>query len=159
MADRNYEGQYRLLAIPGHVANPSAITVAAATAALDLTPSLPTGGISIEGTENNSALAMIDKGFVSESVGTEGATAALTFKRDDDPANDPFFIFSKSDLYTLVEVPFGGQGYAPAVGDDVQVYLVEAHTPRPMTPAENTKQQCMVNFAVSDRDLTAKIVA
>jgi hypothetical protein len=159
MADRNYEGQYRLFSIVGHVANPAQIPVATLSSALDLTPFLPTGGISIEGTENNSALAMIDKGFVSESVGTEGATAALTFKRDSDPLIDPFFLFKKGDLRTLVEVPFGGQSFTPTAGKDVQVYLVEAHTPRPMTPAENTKQQCMVNFAVSNRNLNAKTVA
>lgn len=163
MTDRNFEGQLRVLwapdgASPG-VDDLSAPTVAEVGAAEDITPYLPTAGVSIEGTENNSSLAMLDSGFVSESVGTEGASLSLTFKRDDDPDEDPFFLFSKNDTGTLIVVPFGGGDYTAAADDKVETYQVEAHTPRPLTPAENTKQQCIVTFAVGARDLDATVAA
>lgn len=163
MVDRNFEGQMRVLWAPDGVspgvANLAAPTVAEVNAAEDLTPYLPTAGVQIEPTENNSSLAMLDKGFISESVGTEGATAALTFRRDDDPEDDPFFLFTKGDTGTLIVVPFGGPGYTPQSGDMVECYRVEAHTPVPLAPAENTKQQCRVTFAVADRELNAEVTA
>lgn len=158
MADRAFEGQFRLYwIVDGTIAD--GVDVAALTGATDLTSFLPTSGIAIEGTENNASLAMIDKGFVSESVGTEAATATLTLKRDDDPATDPFFTFSKNDVGLLVAVPFGGADYSPTASDEIEVYEVEAHTPVPLPPAENTKQQCRITFAVQDRDLGATVAA
>ena len=165
MVDRNFEGFYTVLYAPDGAEDPgvadlTAPTVAEATAATNLTPQLPTGGVAWDNTENNSSLAMILDGFVSESVGTEASTFALTLKRDDDPEDDPTYMFTKGETGTMIIIPMlAANDYTPADGDKCHTLRVEAHPPAPLTPAENTKQQVRVNFAVAAREVNAEIDA
>lgn len=135
----------------------NAPTEAEITAAVNLTPQLPTAGLDISFTENNASIAMIDEGFVSEAVGTYGCTVVITGTRDSVAADDDFWTtFDRGEQGYLIISRFGDAVEASRV----EVYPCEAHAPTPLAPAENEFQQARVTLAVNaEPDLKAVVAA
>lgn len=149
------EGRYKAY-WAATIADIDAPTEAEITAAVDLTPQLPTAGVDITFNENNASIAMIDEAFVAEAVGTYGVSIALTFTRDDvDADDDAWNTFDRNEQGFLITSPFG-----PAVEDSrVNVYPCESHAPVPLAPAENEFQQMRVTLAVNSAPAMKAVVA
>lgn len=152
------EGNVKILKVPT-IANLSAPTALELDAGVDLTPFMPTAGVSINWTQNNATIAMLDESFVASVVGTESAEIELTGLRDD--STDGFWdAFERGENFYLVVGRFGwsGSGGEPDTGDKCEVYPVQSHRPVPMTPAENEFQQAMVTLGVTDTPVLDAVV-
>jgi hypothetical protein len=147
------EGNVKLYKVP-IIADRAAPTMAEIEAGVALTPNLPTGGVSINWTQNNASLAMLDESFVVTAVGTEGAEIELTGVRDD--GDDVFFSsFERGENFNLVVSRFG----EAAAGKKVEVYPSQSHRPVPLSPAENEFQQASVSIGVTDAPEMNAVVA
>lgn len=150
------EGKTKVYWLPA-VASKTAPTNANITAGTPLTPFLPTSGVAIDWTQNNASIDMLDASFTPEVIGTEGATIALTFTRDDVAANDTAWnLFVRGTNGFILVSRFG----APVTGTKVEVYPVQCHRPTPLAPATNEFQQARVTLAVHDTpELNATVAA
>lgn len=160
MARLASEGNVKLYKVPT-VAIPAAPTMAEIEAGINLTPHVPTSGVDITWTQNNASLAMLDKSFVAEVVGTEGATITLNGVRNDE--TDTFFdAFDRGENFYLIVSRFGdpvGPIAEPAApGSPLEVYPCQSHRPVPLTPAENEFQQAMCTLAVTDTPMLDAVV-
>mgnify|MGYP007087610748 CR=1 FL=1 len=136
------EGNVKVYKVPT-VADIEAPTVSEIEAGTNLTPFLPTAGVSINWTQNNSSTPMLDESFVAASVGTESAEIQLTGVRD--TSSDDFWdAFERGENFYLVVSRFG----LAESGSKVEVYPVQSHRPVPLSPAENEDQQAQVSLAV-----------
>lgn len=151
MARLAAEGNIKVWKVPS-IEDKSEPTVSEINAGMNLTPFVPTAGLSINWTQNNASLEMLDESFVAEVVGTESAAIEITGVRDDQ--DDDFFdAFQRGENFYLVVFRFGMSGSGgeePADGDVCEVYPVQSHRPVPMAPASNEFQQAMVTLAVED---------
>ena len=150
------EGNVKVHYLPA-VANKAAPTVAEIAAGTNVTPFLPTAGVGVDWTQNNSSTPMLDEFFTSEAVGTEAASIALTFLRhelatDDDAWN----LFVRGTNAFLLIARKG----APVATDKVEVYPIQCHRPVPLAPAANEDQQARVSLAVTATpELNATVTA
>lgn len=154
MAKLPSEGNVKVHYLPA-VANKAAPTVAEINAGTNLTPFLPTAGVGVEWTQNNTSTPMLDESFTTEAVGTESASVSLTFLRhraDGDDSAWNLFVRG-TDAFLLIS-----RKGAPAVGSKVEVYPIQCHRPVPLPPATNEDQQARVSLAVRDTpDLRATV--
>lgn len=155
MSKEAYEGNYKLYYLPT-VASVAAPTVANIAAGTNLTSFLPTTGVSIDTTQNNASLPMIDAGFVVEAVGTETVSITLTLTRDGVTADDDAWtLFTRGLTGYILVSPFG----TPVATSRVEVYPIESHHPTPLAPAENELQQFSVKLAVNAEPNKKAVVA
>lgn len=139
------EGNVKIYKVPT-VSDIAAPTIIELTAGTELTPYLPTGGVSINWTQNNATLAMLDESFTVSAVGTEAAEIELTGTRDDDGTDAFWSAFERGENFYLVVSRFGA---ADTAGDVVEVYPAQSHRPVPLSPAENEFQQASVSIGVT----------
>lgn len=140
------EGNVKAIWVPTIADTDKEPTTAEITAGTKLTPQLPTPGLDISWTQNNSSTNMLDESFTTESIGTESATINLTFVRDFDGSDTVADLFTRGLRGFLVISRDG----TPGAGDVVEVYPCEAHRPVPLRPATNEDQQFSVKLAVND---------
>lgn len=155
MAKLASEGNVKVYYLPA-VADKEAPTVAEIAAGTHLTPFLPTAGVGVDWTQNNTSTPMLDESFTSESVGTESASVALTFVRHElDADDDAWNLFVRGTNAFLLIARKG----APAATDKVEVYPIQCHRPIPLPPAVNEDQQARVSLAVNDTPALNAVVA
>jgi hypothetical protein len=153
MAKLTAEGNVKVHKVPT-IASLTAPTVAEIEAGTNLTPKLPTAGVAINWTQNNSSTPMLDESFVTGAVGTESAEITLTGVRDS--VSDDFWdAFERGENFFLVVSRFG----AIAADSKVEVYPVQSHRPVPLAPAENEDQQAQVSLAVTGTPELNAVVA
>lgn len=154
MARLTAEGNVKVYKVPT-ITDKSAPTVAEIEAGVNLSPLLPTAGVSINWTQNNASLAMLDEAFVASAVGTEAAEIQITGVRDD-TSDDFWDAFERGENFYLVVSRFG----AAEAGSTVEVYPAQSHRPVPLSPAENEFQQAQVTIGVTDTpELNAEVTA
>jgi hypothetical protein len=144
MAKLTAEGNVKVYRVES-VSDPDAPTAAEIDGGVNLTPFLPTSGVSISWNNNNASIDMLDEGFTAEVVGTRGVSISLTGVRDDE-SDDFFDAFAYQDNFYLVISRFG----EPSAGDSVEVYRCQSHDPAPSTPATNEFQTAEVQLAVQE---------
>lgn len=155
MAKTTSEGKVKVYFLPT-VASESAPTVANIAAGTNITPFLPTSGVAVEWTQNNASIPMMDEAFTPEQIGTESASIALTFTRDEVVADDDAFaLFDRGLQGFLLISRFG----APVATKVVEIYPVTGHRAVPLAPAENEFQQARVQLAVHDTPTLDAVVA
>lgn len=155
MSKKASEGNVKVYWLPT-VASKTAPTVANIAAGTNITPFLPTTGVSVAYTQNNASLPMLDESFTVEQIGTESAAIELTFTRDSVTADDDAWtLFTRGLEGNLLISRFG----TPIAGSRVEVYPAAAHRAVPLPPAENELQQGKVQLAVRDTPELNAIVA
>lgn len=154
MLKKAAEGNVKAVWLPA-CANPAAPTVAEIAAGTPLTPQLPTSGLDIAWTQNNSSTNMLDESFTTESIGTESAAIMLTFVRDFDGTDTIKALFTRG-LNGFLLISRDG---APVALDEVEVYPCQAHRPVPQKPATNEDQMFQVKLAVNDTPELEAVVA
>lgn len=155
MAKLTSEGNVKVHYLPA-VVDKDAPTLAEITAGTNLTPFLPTAGVGVDWTQNNSSTPMLDESFTSESVGTESAAIELTFVRHElDADDDAWNLFVRGTNAFLLIARKG----VPVATDKVEVYPIQCHRPVPLPPAENEDQQAKVALAVNDTPSMNAVVA
>jgi hypothetical protein len=139
------EGNVKVYKIPAVSDKQFPTTAEVITAGTNLTPFLPTAGVSIDWTQNNATLPMLDESFTIAAVGTESATIELTGVRND-TSDDFWDAFDRGENFFLGVSRFG----VPVAGSVLEIYPVQSHRPVPLTPAGDEFQQARVSLAITD---------
>lgn len=155
MSKKASEGNVKVYWLPA-VASKAAPTTVEIAAGTNVTPYLPTTGVSVEWTQNNASLPMMDASFTVEQIGTESAAIELTFTRDSVTADDDAWsLFTRGLEGFLLISRFG----APVATSRAEVYPAAAHRAVPLSPAENELQQAKVVLAIRDTPELNAVVA
>lgn len=149
------EGNVKVHYLPS-VGDKNAPTAAEIAAGTHLTPFLPTAGVGVDWTQNNTSTPMLDESFTSKSIGTEEADIVLTFVRHEADADDDAWNLFVRGTNAFLLISRKG---APSAGDKVEVYPIQCHRPVPLPPASNEDQQARVALPTNDTPAMNAIVA
>lgn len=154
-----HDGNTKVRWLPA-VVDIEAPTVAEIAAGTDLTPQLPSDGLTVTPNRNKASQSMLDSSFVAEAVGNWSVGIVLKFQRDvtsitTGAGDAAYTLFDRGTDGFLLVSRFG----APAAGDQVEVYPAEAHQPIPLATAENAYQQFEVELAITDEPALKAVVA
>jgi hypothetical protein len=152
-----YEGRTNVYWVVS-IANKNAPTVAEITAGTNLTNFVTKDGVAVNITTNNVDNATIAETFDAESVGSWGSGLEITMFRDNSVDTAWNLCVYGTTGFVVID-RFRASGTLPSIGNKVEVYPAQMHTPAMQNSAANTNKRFVEKFAVTSTPAMSATVA